>query len=341
MTTATVPLSDTMAAARRDSAEFPVLLANHAPMILVAMRRLGAPDARIAAWFAQYRQAKKLYPMPAPVAPITGADWLDHLGDRSREADYRAFMRAEIHRLGRAATLRRYLPALLPGIGASATHPLMRIAYALLADDDDEIGAALGYWAACFLPLPVCTGQRPDTDDPLAVLAGVGAIPGARDYDPGSHLLWHHIRTVAALPEFAPVGGRLEIGQGTLAQMAAVGLNLYAATLDFAALHVVTGLHWCRLLLPWLDGPEPLLRPYWQVVAALVPYIGFPDPLTPAELDEMRRLPAPPWEEIARKAIASEDEHDISLTFSAREEEKIYGDPLYRVVAARRLGLLS
>ena len=33
------------------------------------------------------------------------------------------------------------------------------------------------------------------------------------------------------------------------------------------------------------------------------------------------------------KAVQSEDEHDISLVFSASEEERAYGDRLYRVVA--------
>ena len=53
----------------------------------------------------------------------------------------------------------------------------------------------------------------------------------------------------------------------------------------------------------------------------------------------MRAQPAPSWPEIAARAVASDDEHDLSFTFSAMEEEKTYGDVLYRILAARRLDL--
>jgi hypothetical protein len=58
-------------------------------------------------------------------------------------------------------------------------------------------------------------------------------------------------------------------------------------------------------------------------------------------LEDWRQTPVPDWPEISATACQSDDEHDISLTFSAREEWKFYGDPLYQVVAARRLGLIS
>jgi hypothetical protein len=40
-------------------------------------------------------------------------------------------------------------------------------------------------------------------------------------------------------------------------------------------------------------------------------------------------------------AVLCEDEHDISLAFSAHEEWKFYGDPLYKLVAARRVRLIA
>ncbi len=42
-----------------------------------------------------------------------------------------------------------------------------------------------------------------------------------------------------------------------------------------------------------------------------------------------------------RQGVACADEHDISLTYSAFAEEAVWGDPLYRVVAARRVGLIN
>ena len=125
-------LDDILADARRDSVEFPYLLANHVPMVLVALSRLGASDARVAEYLANYRRVKGLVPIPPRVAPIERARWTEALGDRSREADYRDFFVAEVRRLGVNDAIATYLPTLLPGIGASALHGLMRLAYGVL-----------------------------------------------------------------------------------------------------------------------------------------------------------------------------------------------------------------
>lgn len=334
-------LDATLARAREDSAEFPYCLANHGPMVAIALDRLGASPERIAQWFEGYRETNGLVPPPPPVAPITAADWEAALGRRAREADYRAFFTDETRRLGVAGATRRYLPRLVPGAAGSALHPLMRLAYATLKNDVEEAGAALGYWAACYMPLPPAGAYAPDTDDPGEVLAGVADIEGVRDYEPETDLLWHNIRAVADLPGFAPVVDRLAFDSDTPRRLAATALALFAATQDFAALHAVTGLHWIRLVEPNLDDAEPLYRAFWQVIAAVVPKIGFPAPPGAEALAAMRATRAPDWPEIRAKAIASADEHDISLTYSAFAEQGVWRDPLYRIVAARRVGLIS
>ena len=329
----------TLAEARKDSVEFPYLLANHVPMVLVALDRLGASPQRIEQWFETYREANSLVQPPAPVAPIRAEAWNEALGDRSRESDYRAFFIAEARRLGIDAVTRLYVPHLVQGVAGSALHPLMRLAYGTMQDDVEEVGTAIGYWAACHLPLPAPGKHSSDTDDPLAVLTAVGDIDGIRSYETETDLLWHNIRAVAALPGFAPVVDRLAIGPDTPRRMAATSLALFAATMDFSALHALTGLHWVRLVAPHLDRAEALYRAFWQVIASLVPKIGFPEPPSVEWLAEMRARSAPSWREIHAAAIASNDEHDVSLVFSAWEEEKIWLDPLYRIATARKLGL--
>ncbi len=317
------------------------MLSNHAPMALVALHRLGASEARLVEWFESYRAANGLVAPPPPVAPISRASWDDALGDRTRETDYRVFFAAEVRRLGIDGATRAYAPRLFQGVAGSALHPLMRLAYASMMSDPEEAGVALGYWAACYLPLPAATGQAPDTDDPAAVLASVATIEGVTDYQTETDLLWHNIRAVAALPGFRHVVDRLRFSSDTPRRMAATSLALFAATMDFAALHALTGLHWVRLLEGALDDAEPLYRTFWQAIASLVPKIGFPEFPSEAALTEMRNTRAPPWPDICAAATASSDEHDISLTLSARAEEAVWGDPLYRIVAARRLGLVG
>ena len=89
-------------------------------------------------------------------------------------------------------------------------------------------------------------------------------------------LLWHFMRAIALKPEFAPVVDLLAIGPETHDRVARCSLALYAATLDFCALHAVTGTHWLRLIAPRTPDRAAPLRYFWQAIASLVPKIGFP-----------------------------------------------------------------
>jgi hypothetical protein len=153
-------------------------------------------------------------------------------------------------------------------------------------------------------------------------------------------LLWHFMRAIALKPEFAPVVDLMAIGPETHDRVARCSLALYAATLDFCALHAVTGTHWLRLIAPRTPDRATPLRHFWQAIASLVPKIGFPSLPSADQLEEWRRMPLPDWPEIFREAITHDDEHDLSLSFSAGEEFKRYGDPLYQYAAAKRLNLV-
>ena len=99
------------------------------------------------------------------------------------------------------------------------------MAYATLTDSDEETAAALGYWAAPYLPLGAPTGAPPITDDPLSVLLGLYDSPAFRGIETERDLLWHFMRETARRPEFAPVIDRLAIGPATRARVAAVSLD--------------------------------------------------------------------------------------------------------------------
>jgi hypothetical protein len=326
---------------RAFSAEFPLFLANHQPMMLVALERLGASDQRLEEWFEIYRDVSKLVPQPPPVAKIGNPDWRVYLGDRSREHDYRDFFTPEVSRLGIAPAVAAYLPTLTPGIAGSALHAFMRLSYGVMRNDPAEVGAALGYWSAVYIELCLTTGASPVTDDPGEVLLRMKPVESYRHVEPELDLLWHFMREMAKTPEFEGVVDQLRIGPDSLKRVAEASLALYAGTMDFCALHALTGSHWLRILWPVLPDPDLALRYFWQAIAALYPKIGFPDLPSAKQLEEWRRARAPDWPEIKAAAIACDDEHDISLTFSAFEEWKFYGDPLYRFVAARRVRLIA
>ncbi|MDR3473119.1 MAG: questin oxidase family protein [Devosia sp.] len=323
------------------SGEFPDFLANHLPMVLEAMARLGASSTRLAEYARTYTLEHRV-PFPPPgVGPIRAGNWQQHLGNRSREADYRAFFAGEVALLGADAAIRHYMPVLANGVAASATHGLMRLGYASLRADDVEVGIALGYWAATYLALPLpADNGRSGRREPLELVVAMRPIEAFRHVEPNSHLLWRWIEAMGSLPEFQALLGQVRADPGLLEDMRRASLALYAATMSFEALHALTGCHWLRLVSPHVDEPAMLAARFWEVVMALYAKIGMPELPSAEQLDVWRHSPVPPDAEIAAAAVASDDEHDHSLVFSALEEFKVYGDPLYRVVAARRVGLI-
>ena len=333
-------LDDLLARGRAFSCEFPILLANHLPMVLVALRRMGAGDERLVSYFETYRTRNGLIPPPPAVAPIEREHWDAHLGDRTRESDYRAFFAGEVRRLGPRGACAAYLPALIPGLAASALHALMRLAYAAMTESADEAGVALGYWAATYMPLCPATGAAPVTDDPAEVLARLRGGKNFAQVEVERDLLWHFIRAMTEKPDFKPVVDWLRIGPETHDRVAKASLALMAGTMDFCAVHAVTGTHWIRLMQPVLPDPALALRYFWQAIAALYPKIGFTDLPAAEQLEAWRHAPCPDWPDILAAAVRSNDEHDHSYTFSSYQEWEHYGDPLYRFVAARRLALI-
>ena len=333
-------LERTVAWSRQWSVEFPVCLANHLPMVLVALDRMGANDDRLEAYCRVYYGANGLVPVPAPIGEINRKNWRDFLGQREREGDYRAFFAGEVARLGGTQAAIFYLPLLFGGFAASALHAFMRMAYATFTDSDEETGVALAYWAATYLPLGDPQGRPPSTDDPAEVLAYMYGPATFRHVETERDLLWHFMRAVGQMPEFAPVVDMLKIGPETHDRIARLSLALYVSTGDFSALHAVTGTHWLRMMAPRTPDAATPLRYFWQAIATLVPKIGFPDLPSAGQLDEWRNMHLPDWHEISSEAVRRDDEHDLSLSFSAAEEFKRYGDPLYKYVAAKRLNLV-
>lgn len=321
------------------SGEFPVLLANHLPMVLEAMGRLGASPQRLDAYAEHYTSVHAVPEMPARLVALSARNWRSAIGDRSREADLRDFFASEVARLGGAETIRLYMPDLERGVGASATHGLMRLAYAVRRRDEAEIGIALGYWAATYLAFPTRTGVG--KVGPVDLIVKMHGSTSFSDITVSSTLLWKWIEHMGTLPQFQQLLGCLAREEITIQTLRSASLALYAGTMTFEALHAVTGCHWLRLVWPFLDAPETLASFWWENVLALYARIGLPSLPDTEALEAMRNLPLPPDEEIAAAAVASDDEHDHSLVFSAFEEFALTGDRLYKVVAARRVGLIA
>lgn len=161
------------------SPEYQTTLANHGPMAVDALLRLGAAPL-VSDWVSRY--VLRLEPVPAGRWPITESEWREPLGDPSRLGDWlRFFARALVDEPWQEV-VHRWWPRLLPGGAAAATHGIIRTGHAVralrvrvTAPRTAELAHALAYWSARWQPLPTPSHPLAPGEEQYAV----GVLPHA------------------------------------------------------------------------------------------------------------------------------------------------------------------
>ena len=310
-------------AGAQHDAEYRGGLSNHLPMALLALRRLGASDARLSAFAATY--GTRLEPTPAAQAWPAGDPWPGRLGQRDAWPAYRHLFAQWLTYEEATAVLAQVLPTLMKGSGGAAFHGLIRTAYALRSESLAELTDALAYWACIHMPL-----RAPGA----AVSAGTSELADALAGLPRkvvkAPMISLRMQAAATSPKFAATTATLRIDERTLPTLAQHAATLYAASGNFTVLHLVTSAHAMRVLLPFVDEPLVAVRDYWLAYAAGT---------VAASANVGEAAPLLPWTRIVKRAIESDDEHVIKLVDSCREEEQIYGGKAWRLAASRMVAV--
>ena len=218
-----------------------------------ALAELGADMDAIRRFAAGYRNAL------SPIAPadtvVTIANWETHLGKTSSYAALLVFFDSRIAEHGWPATVAYFLPRRISGWVRDAFHPLIRLGYGVASELPSEIAAGLAYLTV-------------SGDDPaLARLAQ--AAPVTLD---GSDYLaaWQaHRRPEYGQGRFSaryaqvvrdvPLRAARPDSPEAWRALSAAGLQVFHATHDFFALHMVTGSHAWRVCAPYAGG-DPRAR---------------------------------------------------------------------------------
>ncbi|MFN9744410.1 MAG: questin oxidase family protein [Betaproteobacteria bacterium] len=306
--------------------EFGGGLANHRPMALHALARLGADDARLEAFARQYepRLAAAEPPQPWPA----GMAWADRLGQPGAWPLYRDLFAQWLYHESPGEMLPQVLPRLMLGAGGAGFHGLIRTAHAVAAGHRAELRDALAAWAACWLPLGQAQPDaRPTTDDPEVLLRQLRVVRAGRG------LIVDGLRAAAQSRGFDALCARLALGPGTLPQLARLAAKAYAASGNFAVLHLVTSALAMHELMRFLDPEEPekaqaALAAYWRAFAATVSSAGIV-PLPP--------LAPPPWAQLVQAACASDDDHAIKLVDACVQWHAVDPGGPWQAAAARAL----
>jgi hypothetical protein len=294
---------------------------DHGPMAYLAMHGLGIGFADIDRFAAAYRT--RLVSVSPPIESVSASTWRDHIGRRQSYAALLAFFGSEIESLGWQTTVARYLPALISGWVKDAFHPLIRLGYGIEFESTSEIAAGLAYMTIA-------------GDDPM--LANIAARDtsksGGRTYvesirsmqDPRYsrgpfNVRYQRITNGAA--ELRPAGGH---AGRTLEEISRACLEVFHATHDFFALHLVTSSHAFRVCAPYAgSGLDALLS---TGIATAYLAIG-----------------APPFETLPRASAVlpierlskATDEHDVKVAYSCLAQSNAFEDPTYRWVATEYL----
>ncbi len=301
-------------------------LTRHLPMALQALQAMSAPAERL----AQFRSAHeaRFAGVAGPALPDIGPSWQAGLGRFDAYEALRARFATWLDAEGRAAVLRETLPMLLPGSAAGAFHGPIRTAHAVEAGHDGELASALAYWAARWQPLmpPPQQPQDLDVEDWTAALS-----EAALRWTPEAPLIALRLRIVEGSPTYRALAGRLRRPDDLLPRLTRFAAERYAATASFTVLHMLTSLRALRLLLP-LAGPGAEADAAPALVHALTAaYLA----ARMAAWPELPPAPRLPWDELLRRAVASDDDHVVKVVHAAWQLSREDDSPVFAAAAAR------
>ncbi len=294
---------------------------DHGPMAYLAMHGLGIGFEDIEAFDATYRS--RLVSIPPARESVSAATWRDHVGRRESYAAVLAFFGREIESSGWQATLTRYLPSLISGWVKDAFHPLIRLGYGVEFESTSEIAAGLAYMTI--------TGDDPALADiagrSASKLQGRAYIESVRSmhdprYSRGPFNVRYQ-RIIEGANELRPAGGNAD---RTLEQISRACLEVFHATHDFFALHLVTSSHAFRVCAPYAgSGLNSLLS---TGIAAAYLAIGAP---------QFESLPAATASLPTDRLSKATDEHDVKVAYSCLAQSRAFDDATYRWVAVEYL----
>ncbi|WP_237055600.1 questin oxidase family protein [Microbulbifer sediminum] len=295
-------------------------LANHLPMVLIALDQMGATRAQLQYAFDRSTPHLKLRPA-SPLKPIT-----DIAACRRSEELFPSALRyyeQQLKQHGVQECLRREIPPLLPSIATAAFHGLIRTAYGIDAGHLQEIAMGLAYWNLEYYTLE---SSNEHTDLSAAeVIEDVRRRFPRIEVAPGN--ISDHMHAVTGQDGWADTP--IQPSQLSLQDIARTALDAYCGTRDFTLLHGVTGCHALRLILPFCPDPEAAMRYFWE--GLVIAYLS----TGPKEIiGKTLEVDNGSWKEIKALACQSDDDHLIKLSYSCEQEFLYYGVEKYTRMAS-------
>jgi hypothetical protein len=306
---------------------------NHCPMALVALSRMGASPVRLREFFAMW---ERKYALPAPdfEVRIARRAWPDQLGKPASFGALRLCFLEWIADDGAIAVITEVLSAVPFAPATGAFHALIRLAYGIEAAHAGEIAAGIAALVSSHLPINVRVdwNRRAESVDVAfheAVQARAGDAVEANS-------ITARLRAVANDARFERAVLAPPHSATLLDDVARAAIAAYWRTSDFTVLHTVTGTHAARILFAQLPDSlvEQLLPGLWIALCAAYATVRKPLDIEP-NVPEIESG----WNEICERAVLSDNDHIIKMTYTCLCEDLRNASPLYLASAARLVGL--
>lgn len=327
---------------QRGDLEYAGGLANHGPMAVEALERLGH-QALIPAFLGLY--APRI-PLLAVGSVLSDRELKSARGDRSRFADWVATFEVRLLEGDWRSVVREWVPGLMPGLFAGAGHGLLRTAHAVrsLGEEDSplrrrELARGLAYWSGGYQRLPGRPGRGVvpvrDLVEEFASWPLVGEVRSR------SGFFFESIRRLDRFPAFAAAVDRFERPQAEeidafLSDLCRLAASAYLAHPDsrIPYVHALTIPSAWRLVSPLLRQQDACLGTSYvfQAMAAMHSMFGESTSIEEPE-EEVQRI-SNDWDAIRYHAASSLQEHAIKMVEACWREDQLAEASILRLAAA-------
>lgn len=306
---------------------------SHLSMALVAAGNLGASAEGLTAFSRRY--ARRLRPRSDGIGAVTAADFSSALGKPGTYGAFVDYFRREIDARGLGEVVSQTVERLCPGIHGAAYHGVLRLAYALERPTATRVASGLAYLAEVHHPLGAGPWREGDLS-PEGVFALLHERREELRLDDTNGLVGDRMEEAASMPAFVEVLDSAALDATALDRLQSIAVTLFSATLDFVALHGVTGLEALRRVRANVSDPRLVDREALRSLAAAYVVCGSPELPT---ANQVAVTPTPG--DLRRAALASGDEHDLKIVDTALKlSDRPYG-PTALEAASRYVSLIE
>jgi len=310
------------AANEKYSSQYRGELANHLPMALVALEKMGASSSRLCDFRDNY--VKRLEPRSTVFeSEITKQNWKQFLGQNKYHLEYLNYFKQSLERTDLKQVLSDHLPTLFQGVAGGAFHGLIRLGYALETQNVEEIYQSLGYWAISFLDLGI-RNQEAITNEKSPSEIFLALSDEFSGFRPDAPNIARRMELIGQLESFQSICRQIKVADVNYQTIAPLVLTLFAQTQDFTALHAVTSTHAYRIVSRYFGDTGTSAHCLFIALAAAYVTIRAP---------AIRKLSlihhSVSWQGLMDTAVNSNDDHIPKIVFTCFEEFKEHNDPLY------------